>query len=223
VFMSETFVLSAGLFNYNLSLVNGQITTLEHPVVVSHPADATVIPGTIAQFSVSGENTSNYHWYESQDDGETWVALQNIAPYAGVLTPLLSIAPVSSSFDDYRYKCKLTGPFCETFSNPAKLTVDTTSSVERLPLADQFALQSYTNTHGTIELSFSMPVPGTLVIYLYDLTGRLVHHQEFHGVQPGVFTISESIYPATGMLIMQSKLQGSSAGTFYLNNKLLIR
>ena len=223
VFMDQSFVLSAGLFNYNLSLINGQITTLEHPLVISHPADTTVIPGTIAQFSVTAENTSSYRWYESQDNGQTWNALQNIAPYAGTLTPLLSIAPVSSSFDDYLYKCKLTGPFCETFSNPAKLTVDTTSSVEYLPLTGKFALKSYTSRLGETEFSFNIPVSGTLSIRFYDLTGRLLHQSELHGVQPGIFTLTETFHQAPGIRIMQSILQGNHNGIFYLNKKLLIR
>jgi hypothetical protein len=185
IFMENTFVRSAGNFNYNLSLINAQISPLPQPMILQHPSDTLVHTMTIAQFNVMANGASAYHWHESRDNGASWQPLQNIAPYAGVLTQQLSVAPVPPSFDGYRYKCLVSGEHCQVISNPALLNVDTLTSVKPAFLLPSFALATWSVHSDHLMLGFDAPSGGSLHLQLFDLSGKLIAVSQTEFAQAG--------------------------------------
>jgi hypothetical protein len=222
VFMDDSFVLSAGMFNYNLSTINGQVNTLPFPVITSQPADTTVLAGTIAQFTVEANNTTNYHWYESQDNGSSWAPLQNIAPYAGVLTETLSIGPVTASLYDYLYKCKVSNTDCETFSDSALLQVDTLTAIHRINHTGELSINGHQNNQGSITLTLNTPVSGSIIINLYALNGSTFHQEVLNASLPGQQHLIINKSPGnTGILLVQCVLLGDDKKTYKTSRKIL--
>ena len=105
--------------------VNGSVTVYQPPMLTSDPSNQTAPEGTSTNFSVSATGTGLvYQWQESDDNGNTWTSLSNIAPYLGTNTATMQINPVYQTMDDYQYRCRISGtcpPF--VYSGSANLNV----------------------------------------------------------------------------------------------------
>lgn len=88
------------------------IDVLPLPVVVTHPEDRQAAAGQTTGFSCVADNVNAYQWEVSADNGTTWQALQEQAPYSGTQTDQLSINPVQMSQDLNQYRCVCSGD-CE--------------------------------------------------------------------------------------------------------------
>ncbi|MFT3909182.1 MAG: M36 family metallopeptidase [Ferruginibacter sp.] len=86
----------------------------------THPANTTVCANATANFSIVATGTSlTYQWQVSTDGGSNY---NNIV---GQTSPSLSLAGVTVSMNNYRYRCQISGTCTSlTNSNPAILTVN---------------------------------------------------------------------------------------------------
>jgi len=107
--------------------VNGAINS-GLPVIISNPVDTTVFINGNAKFYVNSPNSTSYLWNESQDNGVSWIALDDNEIYSGSHSGLLSISHVPLKFNNYLYKCILYHGLCQINSNAARLMVDELSS-----------------------------------------------------------------------------------------------
>jgi gliding motility-associated-like protein len=100
------------------------ITPLSVPTL-SNPQSIALCASESATFSVNSINGYSYQWFESSDNGNTFSALSNTAPYSGATGPNLTINPVVSALDGNLYYCLASGS-CGTplQSNPALLTLN---------------------------------------------------------------------------------------------------
>jgi len=90
--------------------INGNVTVYQPPLITGDPSNQTAPEGTSTSFSVSATGTGlGYLWQESDDNGNNWVNLANIAPYSGANTATLQINPVDQTMDDYQYRCRVSG------------------------------------------------------------------------------------------------------------------
>ncbi len=101
------------------------------PVIATSPIDALIIEGNNATFDVALSLplplVEVYRWEESTDNGATWAALTNTAPYSGVDTSQLTITGVTAVLDENLYRVIVTdGTFLcgEVTSAEARLLVD---------------------------------------------------------------------------------------------------
>jgi hypothetical protein len=104
---------------------NGNATIYQPPLINTHPEDKTMYAGGSTTFSVSATGTGlAYLWQFSLDGGQNYSNLSNGTPYSGVTTASLTINPVSTGMNGYRYRCYVTGT-CTPYvwSNGALLTV----------------------------------------------------------------------------------------------------
>lgn len=104
--------------------INGSITVVPDPVVVSQPANVELEEGQNASFTVSATNATSYQWQYSDDGGTTWTDLANGIPYSGVTTATLQIFATPVYLNGYQYRCIASG-LCAppATSNPASLIV----------------------------------------------------------------------------------------------------
>lgn len=226
IFMQQSFALSAELFQYTLSTINGQISTFAVPVINSHPANLTIYSGSDANFVVEASGAERYQWYESQDNGASWGMLQNQGLYSGVETPALSLSAVPVAYDQFQYRCLVSSVHCDIYSNAALLSVDTISSVNviRKTGNKNFALTAYQLEGQNLKLTYDLPGTGTLHLIFYDLTGKMIQLEE-HALQQGgkeMISLGLKGGEKTGLILMQSQLQTAN-GEFYITTNKILR
>lgn len=224
--MQQSFALSAELFQYTLSTINGQISTFAVPVINSHPANLTIYSGSDANFVVEASGAERYQWYESQDNGASWGMLQNQGLYSGVETPALSLSAVPVAYDQFQYRCLVSSVHCDIYSNAALLSVDTISSVNviRKTGNKNFALTAYQLEGQNLKLTYNLPGAGTLHLIFYDLTGKMIQLEE-HALQQGgkeMISLGLKGGEKTGLILMQSQLQTAN-GEFYITTNKILR
>lgn len=111
------------LVTYALSFDNGSVASHPVPQISSQPQSQSVLEAGSASFSINATGVQSYQWLESQDGGQSYNLLTATGPYSGVNSAQLEISPVAAAMDEYRYKCLLTGAFCELYSAVAQLNV----------------------------------------------------------------------------------------------------
>ncbi|MEW7290749.1 DUF7507 domain-containing protein [Aquimarina sp. 2304DJ70-9] len=110
------------------------------PVIATSPVDVLAIEGGNATFDVTLSLplplVEVYRWEESTDDGITWTALTNTAPYSGVGTNQLTITGVTATLNENLYRVVVTdGTFLcgEVTSGQARLLVDIDTDGDSIP------------------------------------------------------------------------------------------
>jgi hypothetical protein len=87
---------------------------------LTNPSNDTVLSAAVATFSVTDTFTSaTYQW--QQNAGSGFSNLSNAGPYSGVTTKTLTINPVTTSMNNYLYRCIRN-------SGSGSCLIDTTSS-----------------------------------------------------------------------------------------------
>jgi hypothetical protein len=156
------------------SFVNGGIYS-GRPSIVSQTHDTTVKAGWNASFNVISNNTNEFTWNESRDNGLHWSTLQDGLKYSGTHTYKMTISQVSPAFNLYRYSCTLVHAECTAESNPSKLTID---SITGIPEVNATVLKLYQNEPNPFALStlieYSLPGPGIAKIKIFDSFGKQI-------------------------------------------------
>ena len=93
--------------------------------------DTTICAGSSTSFSVAptGNGPFTYQWQLSTDGGTNWVNMQ-AAPftganggYSGGATATLTLAPSTTVWNNYRFRCQVTGNLCTAPSSAVRLQV----------------------------------------------------------------------------------------------------
>jgi hypothetical protein len=226
IFMQQSFALSADLFQYTLTMINGQISTFALPEINAHPANLTIYSGSDANFTVEATGAEHYQWFESQNSGTSWDMLQNQGLYSGVETAELTLTSVPVAYDQYQYRCLVSSAHCDVNSNAALLTVDTLSSVNEFkkPGIRNFNLISYQLVGQHLKLTYNLPRAGILNIRFYDLTGKMIQLEVFTVQQAGkeIIPLGLKGEEKTGLILMQSHLHTAN-GEFYITTNKILR
>ena len=109
-------------------------TPLSVPIL-NNPQSVSLCLAESANFSVNSIPGYSFQWFESSDNGATFSALVNSAPYSGVTSPNLSINPVTSTLNGNQYYCLASGS-CGTplESSTAVLTLNAGPNVIQNPV-----------------------------------------------------------------------------------------
>jgi len=225
IMMEQSFALNSNQLAYTITAINGQITSYPVPVITSQPANLTIYAGASANFNVQATGAERYQWYESRDNGATWIILQNQAPYSGVLTPSLTISSVPVSYDQFQYRCLVSSEHCDIFSQAAILTVDTPSSVQALKPSERngLVIEKYRSDGSNIILTINAFSSGLLNIAVYDLTGKpiatLQSDLKIRGLQNIVFTVP---FKPSPVLLVNCLLQDPNGKIHQHTTKVLV-
>lgn len=93
-------------------------------ISISHQPDSTqAYPGSNVSFLITASGNTGYQWQENTGSG--WVDLENVYPYSGVNSFLLTVNAVTLSFNGNLYRCHLFSDECELDSDQALLEVAT--------------------------------------------------------------------------------------------------
>ena len=101
------------------------------PVVKRHPEFSEVLAGGVISFSAEVVNADIYQWEVSEDNGETWVNVDDNSYYSGSETSVLKLQNVPEFLNNnlYRLKSGNSSSSCQNsvFSRFASLTVKSTT------------------------------------------------------------------------------------------------
>jgi len=107
------------------------LLTVKSPIsITSQPSSSTICENSNTTFSVTAEGDSpTYQWWVSTNGGGNYTSISNTAPYSNATTTTLSLTAASSSYNNYKYKCVVTGT-CSSgssavSSDAASLTINT--------------------------------------------------------------------------------------------------
>ncbi len=117
--------------NYSVSVSNGTcsasgsktISVTPAPSISGQPAAYSVCTGSNATFSVTANNATSYQWQFSGNNGSSWTALTNSAPYSGTTTTTLTITNATLSLNGLLYRVVASGCSPAATSTGVALTV----------------------------------------------------------------------------------------------------
>ena len=92
------------------TFVNGSATIQQPPVITSQPGNRSVLVGQSTSFPVTANGTNiTYKWYLSTNGGANWSLINNGGNYSGATSPTLSVTNIPLSFNNYLYRCEISG------------------------------------------------------------------------------------------------------------------
>ena len=135
--LSLATVSSADVANYSVTVTNSAgsitsaiatLTVLLPPVIVTQPANASILAGSNVSFSVSASGTAplSYQWLKNG------IALTDVGNVSGVTTSTLSLTGVSDA-DMANYSVTITNSVGSVASSTASLTVLTPPTIVTQP------------------------------------------------------------------------------------------
>ncbi|MCX6276956.1 MAG: hypothetical protein NT004_02520 [Bacteroidetes bacterium] len=156
------------------------------PVLFSSPHDTTVFENGSASFITDAANASSYLWRESQDNGVSWIALDDNEIFSGTHTGSLTISQIPITFNKNFYQCVLYRGICQINSNPARLTVDEFSgiSVESIFKYKNFSV-SPVPFREFITIEFTLEKKCNVKISIINIMGQLVANIELPSQSEG--------------------------------------
>jgi hypothetical protein len=103
--------LITGVMNYFLGVITGYTGPMTQYAITAQPQNSTVVQGGAATFTTTATGIQvTYQWQLSADNGGTWINLADGGNYSGSKASGLRISLVPLSFNQYLYRCIVTGP-----------------------------------------------------------------------------------------------------------------
>ena len=185
------------------------------PVISSQPIDTTITEGQQAFFTILSPNATSLFWKESQDNGTSWLTLEDGGIYSGTHSSRLSLTNVPLTFNHYKYQCFLTKDSCSTTTSNATLSVDELAStassdnqginnmnLSPVPFYDHSVLSFSTITGSTIQIRVRNMLGETLYSTEYSSCSSKDQHiaintQSWH---PGVYFFTCTVTTSDNMI-----------------------
>ena len=141
-----------------------QVNIIPSPLIISDPSNSYVCENSQAHFNVSASGGGfSYQWQESEDGGNNWNNLTVSGAYSDVSSSTMTINPVSSSMNDFKYRAVVNG-LCApgVISGYANLTVYPAPVVTSNPDSSQICVNANTSFsihatgHGTLNYQWQV-------------------------------------------------------------------
>ena len=147
--------------------INSSAATLSIPVLIAtQPSNVTQCAGSNANFSLTATGTGvtvGYQWQLSTDGGTTFSNISNGAVYSGATAATLTATAVTSTMNNYMYRCVTSGGSCTLNSSAVTLTVNTAPSITTQPSAT-------TSICSGLNTSISTTAVGTAITYQWQVS-----------------------------------------------------
>ncbi len=157
-----------GTCGTELSSTEALLTVLTPPSISSNPSSIAVCESSSAAFqvNVSGSNLS-FQWQEDRGQGAGFEDLSNSFPYTGANSSTLSISSVASYFNNYKYRCIVSG-VCSgpVTSGSATLTVNPLLTITGQP---ENAYTCSTKPQNERTVTFTVVATGSDLTYQWQV------------------------------------------------------
>ena len=132
--------------------------------ITTSPSNSSTCAGTGTSFTVAaGGANLTYQWQVSTNGGTSFTNLSNTGIYLGSTSATLFLSSaVTSAYNNYQYKCVVTGTCSSATSNAATLTVNSLPTISSQPA--NIATCAGTGT------SFSVTATGTSLTYQWQVS-----------------------------------------------------
>lgn len=165
------------------------ILTCPNPVLSAQPANQSICSGSNTAFSVTATNASTYQW--QVNTGSSFTNISNGGIYSGATTSTLSLTNATSSYNNYQYRCIVTGACSNPVtSGSATLTILPAANITSQTIADTVcsgapASMNVAATGPIVAYKWQMAV--ATVGLFYDVPAQF----PFSGVTSSVLNIAE--------------------------------
>lgn len=164
------------------TFVNGAVLS-GLPQIFSNPSDTTVNEGGNAHFEIDALNATEFSWRVSDDNGVTWLTLDDNENYSGTKTNQLTIQNIPLAFNNNLYQCILNETSCQLISESAKLTVD---EIIRVCELNDLFISIYPNPFNRfVKIKFFCPVKSELEFQITDECGQIIKRFPFRQYSAG--------------------------------------
>lgn len=108
------------------TLPNADYLNFAPLTITTQPIDTTVCEASNTTLSIVSDETEDYHWEFSIDDGINWLTVVDDAFYNGSQTAVLNITNTPLAYNTYDFRVRLdrNGNTCGLYSNTIELTVN---------------------------------------------------------------------------------------------------
>jgi hypothetical protein len=132
--------------------------------ITSSPSNVSTCAGTGTSFTVASAGANlTYQWQVSTNGGSSFTNLTNTGIYLGATSATLFLSSsVTSAYNNYQYKCVVTGTCSSATSNAATLTVNSLPAITVQP--------SNIGTCSGTGTSFSVTATGTGLTYQWQVS-----------------------------------------------------
>lgn len=170
-FNSGCEISDTGGYVINVAYHDGHVASAQ-PFIILNPENVTVPEGTTAVFNVQAGNVTHYYWRESQDNGTSWIVLDDNGFYTGSNTSALSVLSPTVNYNGFLYQCMLINDQCQAYSAPATLTVDSLTSVSSKPFTKKTLVAKPVPFQDFVTISFFPPCAGKTSLDILDILGK---------------------------------------------------
>jgi len=174
------------------SVVSTSIALSPADLINVQPGNQTIQAGNTAHFTITPASTSSaLQWQENAGTG--FIDLSNAGPYSGTSTASLSVAAVTTSMNNYLYRCIVSDPLCSDTSDTAMLKVKTPTGV--MSLGSGAAWRIFPNPASEV-LNVVTENPTRAIYRVMDCTGRMVASGTLSGTRTevGIHHLPEGLY-----------------------------
>lgn len=132
--------------------------------ITTSPSNTSTCAGTGTSFTVAAAGANlTYQWQVSTNGGTSFTNLSNTGIYLGTTSATLFLSSsVTSAYNNYQYKCVVTGTCSSATSNAATLTVNSLPAITSQPSASTVCAGTGT--------SFSVGASGTNLTYQWQVS-----------------------------------------------------
>lgn len=158
------------------------------PIITAQPIPDTVCAGGNAAYMVAANKAFGYQWQVSTNGGSTFTNISNNSVYSGVTTDSLNLTAPLTSYNNYQYRCILTGTCVSKDTTDAvALVINTLPAVTGQPANKTIC--PGTNT------SFHVTATGTGVKYRWKVNsgsgwGNVPNSGIYSGVTSATLTLT---------------------------------
>jgi hypothetical protein len=194
------------------------------PVIISDPSDTTVLEGSNAGFHIAADNTMFFSWRESQDNGTSWITLDDNDFYSGTKTAHLTVINTPLNFNGYLYQCVLSTNVCQITSEDALLSVDELTSSEVIVNTEKNRISlAPVPCYDYLLVDVDFPDCKTGLLKVINVAGKIVKSIPFRPCEVGIqhITLTTDDLSAGNYTLVVIAENGYVAGKSFIKSEKL--
>jgi hypothetical protein len=192
------------------------------PDFSQEPENTTAVSLSDVSFLVTSPNASGYSWQESRNSGDSWANLAESGNYAGTNTNFLTINNVSTTYNQYRYRCILDPDGCNAVSRAAILSVDSIAGISPHYAQDILKLSTNPNPFNAgTTVSFTVPENGFVTIKIFSMTGQLMETPVEQFYMLGTYRVYKNFVSLPRGIYFCNYVFRNAANVYETNKKMI--
>jgi len=217
----------SGSLSFSTTSASTQSVTLTGDVlpttsITTSPSNISVCAGSGTSFTVTAAGANlTYQWQVSTNGGTSFTNLSNTGIYLGATSATLFLSSsLTNSYNNYQYRCVVTGTCSAATSSAATLTVNSLPAVSSQPSNSTVCSGNST--------SFSVSATGTGLTYQWQVSTdgtnytNLTNSGIYSGSTTSTLSLSSGISNTYNNYLYRCEISGTCSPKVYTNSAKLV-